>query len=98
MVDLLFIHILSAVLLFASLAARLITNLKGKNFTSLRIATYALTASQVLSGVALIFNGASLVRVCIPGVILVTVVILSDFALNRIYRSKTNDSKSNQQI
>lgn len=92
MIDLLFIHILLAILLFAGIATRLISAFLGKKLAGLRSATYILTALQILSGVGLIFNGASLARVCLPGLALVAVVVVSDFALNRgiFYDRKSN--------
>ncbi|HSE29044.1 MAG TPA: hypothetical protein VLA77_00460 [Candidatus Saccharimonadales bacterium] len=90
MVDLLSIHIFTAALLISVIIYRFARQMFfAKRTQKARVLTFVLTGLQIITGIGLMFGGASLGRVCVPGLALVFVVIASDFALKRLQGART---------
>lgn len=92
MSGLLLIHIVMAILLIVAVVLRFILAVQQKNPTQLRVGLYAVSILQILTGVGLLFYGASLTAVCLGGLSILVFVFLTDIAVNRLvaYENKSN--------
>jgi hypothetical protein len=86
--EVLFIHITFAILLVLTIAFRFFMQLFfAKQTTFLKIPIIIVTILQVMTGVGLMFGGSSLAKVCVPGIVLIAVVFLSEITLKRLAKA-----------